>query len=65
MAVDQSSELEHPRTIEQLQKLRVEMLAFGAGHGVKNFTCDDCPALSICKHAYDLYNTDGDCLAEK
>lgn len=29
------------------------------------FTCDDCPAKNTCDFAFDLYNTDGDCLAEK
>jgi hypothetical protein len=35
-----------------------------------NFTCDGCPgaaddAKTPCEFAYDLYNTDGDCLALK
>lgn len=29
------------------------------------FTCDDCPARWTCEWAFDPYNTDGDCLAEK
>lgn len=29
------------------------------------FTCDECPHARACKLAFDLYNTDGDCLAEK
>lgn len=29
------------------------------------FTCDDCGANDNCEYAFDLYNTDGDCLAEK
>jgi hypothetical protein len=29
------------------------------------FTCDSCPHARCCKLAFDLYNTDGDCLAEK
>jgi hypothetical protein len=29
------------------------------------FTCDDCGAAATCEYAFDLYNTDGDCLAEK
>ncbi len=29
------------------------------------FTCDECGANDTCDLAWDLYNTDGDCLAEK
>lgn len=29
------------------------------------FTCCDCPVVKECEYAYDLYNTDGDCLALK
>ena len=29
------------------------------------FTCDGCPAAKKCSWVYDLYNTDGDCLALK
>ncbi len=29
------------------------------------YTCDDCPAAATCNYAFDDYNTDGDCLAEK
>jgi hypothetical protein len=29
------------------------------------FTCDSCPHARRCKLAFDHYNTDGDCLAEK
>ena len=28
-------------------------------------TCDDCPHRFTCEFAGDLYNMDGDCLAEK
>jgi hypothetical protein len=31
----------------------------------KDCTCFDCPDKDICDYAWDLYNTDGDCLAEK
>jgi hypothetical protein len=30
-----------------------------------NFTCDDCTADDKCKFAFNLYNTNGDCLAAK
>jgi len=28
-------------------------------------TCDGCPRRHTCPYAYDPYNIDGDCLAEK
>lgn len=31
----------------------------------KTFTCDGCGFVSKCVFAWDAYNTDGDCLAEK
>ena len=32
---------------------------------ITDFTCYDCPLACNCRFAFDLYNTDGDCLAEK
>lgn len=32
---------------------------------VADFTCHDCPLEPDCEFAWDLYNTEGDCLAEK
>ncbi len=32
---------------------------------VKEFTCNECDNTILCRYAYDLYNTDGDCLAMK
>ena len=29
------------------------------------YTCNDCTDNKTCKYAWDLYNTDGDCLASK
>lgn len=29
------------------------------------FTCDTCPSNDTCEWAFDGYNTNGDCLAEK
>ena len=31
----------------------------------KRYTCYDCSAKDECEFAYDEYNTDGDCLADK
>lgn len=30
-----------------------------------SYTCDNCDDASDCAYAFDLYNQDGDCLAEK
>lgn len=32
---------------------------------LKSFTCTTCIAQNYCAYAFDLYNTDGDCLADK
>jgi hypothetical protein len=29
------------------------------------FTCDSCDEVSKCEYAFDAYNTNGDCLADK
>lgn len=29
------------------------------------YTCDECGAAPNCEYAFDSYNTDGDCIAEK
>jgi len=36
-----------------------------AKFGEHVFTCDDCPAKRTCEWAFDPYNVNGDCLAEK
>jgi hypothetical protein len=32
---------------------------------IESYTCYDCPLWQKCEFAFDGYNTDGDCLAEK
>lgn len=32
---------------------------------VEDFSCYECPDSEKCPFAYDAYNTNGDCLAEK
>ena len=32
---------------------------------IEKFTCCNCDIVDKCEFAYDLYNLDGDCLAEK
>ena len=50
------------RTDEELAKIRAENIA---EFDIDKFTCDDCPARYTCEWAFDIYNTDGDCLADK
>lgn len=35
------------------------------GPPIEIFTCADCPHVDKCEFAFDAYNTDDDCLAEK
>ena len=54
----------------EYQLLRKEMFdeAIAGGLNVTHetvLTCDDCPQRFKCEFAADLYNTGGDCLAEK
>lgn len=32
---------------------------------IAKFSCDECGASKTCEFAFDPYNTNGDCLAEK
>jgi MoaA/NifB/PqqE/SkfB family radical SAM enzyme len=50
------------RTEEQLAAMRAES---AEPFGITEFTCDKCPARYTCEWAFDAYNTNGDCLAEK
>lgn len=52
-------------TEEEYQKIRAWSLNEGGEPLTTKLTCDDCPARFECEFAGDLYNTDGDCLAEK
>ena len=59
-----SDELPQPTDIakkvaEFTEEARANSLTFAA------ITCEACPHNATCTHAWDLYNTDGDCLAEK
>jgi MoaA/NifB/PqqE/SkfB family radical SAM enzyme len=47
---------------KQLQKTRTEVAAL---FDIEQFTCDDCPRKHECQWAFDAYNTNGDCLADK
>lgn len=35
------------------------------GYDIDACTCNDCPDKDSCNCAFDLYNTQGDCLASK
>lgn len=47
----------------ELATLRAEALQLDPS--ITSFTCDDCAARYNCNFCFDLYNTNGDCLAEK
>jgi hypothetical protein len=65
MLTEDNITLKVPYTEEQLAKIRTEMLELGKAYNIESFTCDDCGARYRCSLAFDLYNTQGDCLAEK
>ena len=44
-------------------KIRVELK--DEGFKFADFTCATCTVVAKCPHAFDAYNTDGDCLANK
>lgn len=57
-------------TDEELQKFRKDRMQYLADQSFsylkdKTFTCDTCGFVKSCVFAWDLYNTDGDCLASK
>lgn len=59
---------ETPLTEQQLSEDRaklVELYKNVLGGVVDEFTCDKCDLRYKCLLAFDAYNTDGDCLAEK
>ena len=49
----------HKQVIEEYQKNHSTIT------GIESFTCCDCPMVANCESAYELYNTDGDCLELK
>lgn len=56
---------------DALAERRKRMVTYAADNFDMNlrdkgsFTCDDCSLKNDCHYVYDLYNTNGDCLAEK
>lgn len=53
---------------QSLDNLRVKSLENAReyfGDKIVKFTCDDCESRYTCCYVFDLYNTDGDCLANK
>jgi hypothetical protein len=54
-----------PLTPEELANERERSIAAADLPSTVEFTCDTCGAVSFCTLAFDGYNTDGDCLAEK
>jgi hypothetical protein len=54
-----------PRTKAQLEQNRAVVVADYGGEPSGGFTCDTCSFVARCKLAFDWYNINGDCLAEK
>jgi len=50
-------------TLKQLIEFAREH--FSDGLKVEDYSCYDCGAWQTCEFAFDAYNTNGDCLAEK
>lgn len=47
------------------RRTAVDLIAGMYDEAPNRFTCDDCPMAVHCTLAFDVYNTDGDCLYEK
>ena len=59
---------EKPLSEDELATLRKECVKREedlGGRCLRKFTCDECSRASICRLAFDGYNTNGDCLYEK
>ena len=53
---------------EQIRNKMLQLMIDEYGEdnvGVKPFTCDECFDVDNCPFAFDLYNTNNDCIAEK
>jgi len=48
-----------PSVIDKLSKAGINI------PGKVDFTCNTCEDVAICEFAWDLYNTQGDCVADK
>jgi hypothetical protein len=68
---DQSAELYQPHMTFSGLKLALDKLDvadvddYYRRVDMKSFTCTNCNQQSYCSFAFDLYNTDGDCLVAK
>ena len=52
--------------ITHINRLHMVEELFNSGHGeTTKITCDTCESRTSCPSAYDMYNTDGDCLEDK
>jgi hypothetical protein len=51
----------------ELHIARLQMVEelFVSGHGEVKITCDTCDKRTTCRSAFDIYNTDGECLEDK
>jgi hypothetical protein len=59
-------DLKRPRSMWELVQLRTKSInEYREGMIVDEFTCDHCAQVSYCSLAFDIYNTDGECLYAK
>lgn len=58
-------ERETPLAPEEVAAYRAEVVASQEGDPATVLTCDACSRVNTCMLAFDTYNTNGDCLAEK
>lgn len=53
------------RRAMELREYETGLSGLGYPTPITRFTCFRCPEAATCRSAYDLYNTDGDCLEDK
>jgi len=53
------------QALDNLRGQSITRLKEATGEIITEFTCDDCDSRFTCCYVFDIYNTDGDCLAMK
>lgn len=60
------STLDPERNRERYVRVKLQLRSFGLEpKPFAELTCSECPEAPACPHAFDSYNTDGDCLEAK
>jgi len=59
----------HAAAVQAIIDMRTDTQTLPADHPwqktVPTFTCETCSINDVCLFAFDIYNTDGDCLLDK